>query len=100
MPAVSARRAWRQSAMALIVGGAAWAAPLLLVLATLGSGHVLWEIGAFFSRLALVSFGGAYAALAYLAQAAVAGFGWMRPAEMVRSEERRGGQEGGSTGES
>ncbi|SNT11911.1 chromate efflux transporter [Sphingopyxis indica] len=83
MPAVSARRAWRQSAMALIVGGAAWAAPLLLVLATLGSGHVLWEIGAFFSRLALVSFGGAYAALAYMAQEAVAGFGWMRPAEMV-----------------
>lgn len=60
-----------------------WALPLALVFLTLGPGHVLWQIGLFFSRLAVVTFGGAYAVLAYMAQAAVSGFGWLAPGEMA-----------------
>jgi chromate transporter len=60
-----------------------WALPLGLVFAILGPDHVLWQIGLFFSRLAVVTFGGAYAVLAYMAQAAVSGFGWLSPGEMA-----------------
>lgn len=62
---------------------AIWALPLVLVFFTLGADHVLWQIGLFFSRLAVVTFGGAYAVLAYMAQAAVSGFGWLSPGEMA-----------------
>ena len=78
-----ARSAWRQSLSAVLLWGAVWAAPMLLILVTLGQGHVLWQIGAFFSQLAVVTFGGAYAVLAYMAQEAVTGFGWLRPGEMA-----------------
>jgi chromate transporter len=60
-----------------------WAAPMLAVLLLLGTDHVLWKIGAFFSQLAVVTFGGAYAVLAYMAQEAVQGFGWLKPGEMA-----------------
>ena len=62
---------------------AIWALPLGLVFVTLGPDHVLWQVGLFFSRLAIVTFGGAYAVLAYMAQAAVSGFGWLSPGEMA-----------------
>lgn len=78
-----ARSAWRQSVSAALLWGAIWAAPMLLILVTLGKDHVLWDIGAFFSQLAVVTFGGAYAVLAYMAQEAVNGFGWLRPGEMA-----------------
>ncbi len=77
------RAAWRESLRAALVGGALWLAPVALVVLTLGSSHVLFEIAAFFSKLALVSFGGAYALLAYMAQQAVEGYGWMSAPEMV-----------------
>lgn len=77
------RSAWRQSLSAILVWGMIWAAPMLLILFMLGQGHVLWHIGAFFSQLAVVTFGGAYAVLAYMAQEAVSGFGWLRPGEMA-----------------
>ncbi|MFA7587570.1 MAG: chromate transporter, partial [Novosphingobium sp.] len=61
----------RQTALSVVVWLAVWAAPMVLIAATLGTDHVLWDIGAFFSQLAIVTFGGAYAVLAYMAQAAV-----------------------------
>lgn len=60
-----------------------WAAPMLLVAVALGPDHVLWRIGSFFAQLAVVTFGGAYAVLAYMAQQAVEVQGWLRPEEMV-----------------
>jgi chromate transporter len=60
-----------------------WAAPMVLVLLTLGPEHELWKIGAFFSKLAVVTFGGAYAVLAYMAQEAVQSYGWLQPGEMA-----------------
>ena len=82
-PIAPARSALRQSALAVLSWGAIWAAPMLLILVTLGQEHVLWDIGVFFSQLAVVTFGGAYAVLAYMAQEAVSGFGWLRPGEMA-----------------
>jgi chromate transporter len=49
----------------------------------LGPNHVLTEIGVFFSQLAVVTFGGAYAVLAYMAQAAVENHGWLKASEMI-----------------
>lgn len=62
---------------------ALWFVPLLLVMALLGPDHVLVEIGWFFSKLAVVTFGGAYAVLAYMAQAAVETYGWLSPGAML-----------------
>jgi chromate transporter len=74
---------WRQSVRATLVGLALWLAPVALVVAALGTGHVLFDIAAFFSKLAVVSFGGAYALLAYMAQQAVENYAWMSAPEMV-----------------
>jgi chromate transporter len=62
---------------------AIWIVPLLGVAAWFGSGHVLAQIGLFFSKLAVVTFGGAYAVLAYMAQDVVQHFGWLSAGEMV-----------------
>lgn len=82
-PTALPARPWGSTILSLMVWGSVWAAPMVLIAMTLGPDHVLWEIGAFFSRLAVVTFGGAYAVLAYMAQEAVQGFGWLRPGEMA-----------------
>jgi len=76
-------RPWGQSFRAVAIWGVIWTLPLAVILATLGPAHVLWRIGAFFSKLALVTFGGAYAVLAYMAQDVVHGSGWLSPGEMA-----------------
>lgn len=76
-------RPWRTTIGSVVLWGAVWAAPMLLIAATLGRDHVLWDVGEFFSQLAIVTFGGAYAVLAYMAQEAVQSFGWLRPGEMA-----------------
>ena len=76
-------RPWRTTILSIVLWGAVWAAPMALIALTLGREHALWEIGVFFSQLAIVTFGGAYAVLAYMAQEAVQGFGWLRPGEMA-----------------
>jgi chromate transporter len=62
---------------------AIWLIPLGLLAVFLGPNHVLTEIGVFFSQLAVVTFGGAYAVLAYMAQAAVENHGWLTAPEMI-----------------
>ncbi|MFB9953020.1 chromate efflux transporter [Rhizobium puerariae] len=62
---------------------ALWLIPVAILLLTLGPDNVFSKIGVFFSQMAVVTFGGAYAVLAYVAQAAVEGFGWLRPGEML-----------------
>ena len=74
---------WRQAGTALAVGLVLWWAPVLLAVALLGPTHVLVDIGVFFSKLATVSFGGAYALLSYMAQEAVETYRWMTAPEMV-----------------
>jgi chromate transporter len=72
-------RALRVSAICL----ALWLVPVAILLATLGSGHVFSQIATFFSTMAVVTFGGAYAVLAYVAQQAVENYGWLQPGEML-----------------
>ncbi|MFN9833535.1 MAG: chromate transporter, partial [Phenylobacterium sp.] len=67
----------------VLVWGLIWGAPLAAVFLSVGPDHVLWKIGVFFSQLAVVTFGGAYAVLAYMAQEAVQGFGWLSTREMA-----------------
>ncbi|GGN55985.1 chromate transporter [Novosphingobium indicum] len=76
-------RPWSSTIQSVAIWGVIWGTPMALVAATLGIDHVLWDIGAFFSQLAVVTFGGAYAVLAYMAQEAVQGFGWLQPGEMA-----------------
>lgn len=73
---------WGRAARLLALWGAIWAAPGLVLLGLFGPG-IFSEIALFFARMAVVTFGGAYAVLAYVGQAAVADFGWLRPGEMV-----------------
>jgi chromate transporter len=72
-------RALRVSAVWLVL----WLMPVIAIIATLGSGHTFAEIGVFFSKMAVVTFGGAYAVLAYMAQQAVETYHWLRPGEML-----------------
>lgn len=67
----------------LVVWLAIWAAPMVMIFAVLGPEHVLWKVGAFFSQLAVVTFGGAYAVLAYMAQEAVQSHHWLSAGEMA-----------------
>jgi chromate transporter len=62
---------------------ALWLVPVISLLATLGRGDVFTEIAVFFSKMAVVTFGGAYAVLAYVAQQAVETYGWLKPGEML-----------------
>jgi chromate transporter len=70
---------WREA----LVWAALWLAPLAASYLLLGADHVVTRVGALFASLAVVTFGGAYAVLAYLAQVAVAGEGWLTAAQMV-----------------
>ncbi len=60
-----------------------WIAPLAVLIAVLGRGHVLSELGWFFSKLAVVTFGGAYAVLAYMGQDVVVRYGWLDAGQMM-----------------
>jgi chromate transporter len=62
---------------------AIWIVPLALVALAFGPGHVLSQLGLYFSKLAVVTFGGAYAVLAYMGQAVVEQHGWLSAGEMM-----------------
>lgn len=60
-----------------------WLAPVLALLITLGQDNVFSHIAVFFSKMAMVTFGGAYAVLAYVGQQAVETYHWLEPGEML-----------------
>ena len=62
---------------------ALWLVPVIALLAALGQANVFSQIALFFSKMALVTFGGAYAVLAYVAQQAVEHYHWLKPHEML-----------------
>ncbi len=72
-----------RSARVLGLGLIVWLVPLALVVGLVGSEHVIAQEAVFFAVMSLVTFGGAYAALAYVNQAAVLRFGWLTSAEMA-----------------
>ncbi len=79
-----ARPSWRRNLVILVIGTVLWVTPVLLALALTGDRNsVFVDQGVFFGGMALVTFGGAYAVLAYVAQAAVDTYGWLGANEMV-----------------
>jgi chromate transporter len=73
----------RRSFGVLALGLTVWFVPLLAMVGLFGRDSVLVRQGVFFSKAAVVTFGGAYAVLAYVGQQAVETYGWLRPGEML-----------------
>ncbi len=73
----------RRAARIVVTCSVLWAAPIVVALVLLGPSSVFVREGLFFSQAAVVTFGGAYAVLAYVAQQAVEEFGWLQPGEML-----------------
>ena len=74
---------WRALAGTVSIWLAVWLMPLAALALLLGPGHVLTQVGVFFSKLAVVTFGGAYAVLSYMAQAAVEQKQWLSARNMI-----------------
>ena len=74
----------RRGGLVLGIGLTLWALPIIAAAVAFGRDSVFVDQGLFFSGAAVVTFGGAYAVLAYVAQQAVSVYGWLAPAEMVR----------------
>lgn len=82
-PPAPRSRLLRETVQTVVIWAGLWAMPMALIALTLGTDHVLWEIGVFFSKLAVATFGGAYAVLSWMAQAAVEQYAWLTPGEMA-----------------
>jgi chromate transporter len=74
---------WARSAIVLGVGGLLWWAPILGLVVWLGWESTPVQQGLFFSKAAMVTFGGAYAVLPYVAQRAVDEYGWLEHDQMM-----------------
>ncbi|GAB3758295.1 hypothetical protein GCM10027591_07360 [Zhihengliuella somnathii] len=74
----------RRTLLILGIGLPLWSGPVVAAWIFTGSQGILTHQGLFFAGTALVTFGGAYAVLAFVAQQAVESFGWLSPGEMVR----------------
>ncbi len=74
---------WTRALRITALWGALWVAPLLIVVPLFGWSSTYATIIGFFSEMAVVTFGGAYAVLAYVAQEAVQHLGWLKPGEML-----------------
>ncbi len=78
-----ARFSWGHLLRLLLVGAALWCLPMALLTLTFGWGATLTQMGWFFTKAALLTFGGAYAVLPYVYQGAVGHYGWLSPAQMI-----------------
>lgn len=67
----------------IAIFGGLWFLPLVALALILGRDNIYFQEGVFFSKMAVVTFGGAYAVLAYVAQQAVNTYGWLMPGEMI-----------------
>jgi chromate transporter len=67
----------------VIIGALLWLGPIALLALLLGSSQIFPQMGLFFAKMAVVTFGGAYAVLAYVAQQAVQNYGWLSTGNMI-----------------
>ncbi len=74
---------WPRLATVAVGGVALWALPMASLTAFLGWDHTLTQMGWFFTKAALLTFGGAYAVLPYVNQGAVGHYGWLTPTQMI-----------------
>ena len=72
-----------RSVRTMVIGGTLWLGPVAALIFLLGGSHVFSQQAVFFSQMAVVTFGGAYAVLAYVAQEAVQNYGWLNAGEML-----------------
>jgi chromate transporter len=77
------KASWARTVRVLVIGLVVWWGPLFAVMAVRGADDTLSREAVFFSQTAMVTFGGAYAVLAYINQAAVHHFGWLEQGQMV-----------------
>ncbi len=75
--------AWSKLAKVGLIGLVLWLVPMGVLTASYGWGHTLTQMGWFFTKAALLTFGGAYAVLPYVFQGAVNGYGWLTPTQMI-----------------
>lgn len=75
--------AWSKLVRIALIGMLLWLVPMGLLTASYGWGHTLTQMGWFFTKAALLTFGGAYAVLPYVYQGAVSGYGWLTPTQMI-----------------
>jgi chromate transporter len=78
-----ARFRWLRLGTVLLAGALLWFIPMALLTATLGWQHTLTQMGWFFTKAALLTFGGAYAVLPYVTQGAVLQYQWLLPEQMI-----------------
>jgi chromate transporter len=78
-----ARFRWKSLATLLLIGALLWTTPMLLLQQTLGWEHTFTQMSWFFTKAALLTFGGAYAVLPYVYQGAVTHYGWLSPTQMI-----------------
>lgn len=78
-----ARFRWSRLLLVLACGAVLWLLPIGLLTASFGSDGTLTQMGWFFTKAALLTFGGAYAVLPYVYQGAVLHYGWLSPAQMI-----------------
>jgi chromate transporter len=76
-------RSFLRTLATLVIGLAVWLVPVAVLVLAFGTAHVFTQEAVFFSKMAVVTFGGAYAVLAYVAQEAVQNFGWLDAGEML-----------------
>lgn len=81
--AASRRPPIRRTVQTALLWLGIWWIPVVILFVILGSSHLFVQEGIFFSKVAVVTFGGAYAVLAYIAQQAVEVYGWLAPGEML-----------------
>ncbi|RZI82966.1 MAG: chromate efflux transporter [Rubrivivax sp.] len=74
---------WRRLVKIAVVGALLWLVPMALLMGTGGWDHTLTQMSWFFTKAALLTFGGAYAVLPYVYQGAVEHFGWLSAAQMI-----------------
>jgi chromate transporter len=77
------RPKFSQTLMTFVIWLAIWTAPILIIWQVFGSESTFHHLNLFFSKMSMVTFGGAYAALSYVAQKAVEVYGWLQGAEML-----------------
>lgn len=77
------RFCWSDLARLVAIGALLWLIPMGLLTAGLGWEHTLTQMGWFFTKAALLTFGGAYAVLPYVHQSAVGYYGWLTPTQMI-----------------
>ena len=74
---------WPRLLRVLVIGALLWLIPMTLLTSVFGWDHTLTQMGWFFTKAALLTFGGAYAVLPYVYQGAVGHYAWLTPTQMI-----------------